>query len=142
MAIEVTASKTISAPISKVWATLTNHKGMADWAPGLKVTIDREGEGDPNGVGAVRRIASPGPMPTIVEEITDFEPETHMGYKALAGIPLKNWRGDVRLTAVGESTKIDYTVSADPRLPLLQAPVMRGIAGQLLGGLAKASLKS
>ncbi len=41
--------------------------GISRWAPGPAVTMDSLGTMDPNGVGAIRRIASPGPGPDIVE---------------------------------------------------------------------------
>ena len=85
--MQVTSQTTVAAPIEVVWDTLTDHVGMMGWGPGVTVTMDRPGTADANGVGAVRRIATPGPGPDIVEEVVTFEPPNVMGYKALSGTP-------------------------------------------------------
>lgn len=56
--MRVTSLTTVAAPIDTVWDALSNHSGISRWAPGLTVTMDRLGTADPNGVGAIRRIAS------------------------------------------------------------------------------------
>ena len=65
--MRVTSQTTVAAPIDTVWDALSNDAGISRWAPGPTVTMDRLGTTDPNGVGAIRRIASPGPGPDIVE---------------------------------------------------------------------------
>lgn len=131
-----TAVRTVSAPPERVWAVLTDHEGMPRWAPGLKVALTRRGTDDPNGVGAVRRlgIGFAGP---IVEEIVTFEPTHRFGYRALAGIPLKNYRGEVVLRPDGPGTEIRYTVSVDELLPFGEPQLVKGIAHGLLSGLLR-----
>ena len=65
--MRVTSQTTVAAPIDTVWDALSNDAGISRWAPGLAVTMDSLGTSDPDGVGAIRRIASPGPGPDIVE---------------------------------------------------------------------------
>jgi hypothetical protein len=43
--------------------------------------MERLGTADPNGVGVIRRIASPGPGPDIVEEVVTFQAPNVFGYK-------------------------------------------------------------
>lgn len=111
--MRATATTVVKLPVDHVWSVLADHEGMASWGPGMKVTLDKEGAPERNGVGAVRRIAAPGPAPAIVEEITVFEPGSRLGYKALAGVPFKNYRGEVVLSPVAEGTKVEYAVSLD-----------------------------
>jgi hypothetical protein len=82
--MQVTSQTTVAAPIDTVWDKLSNHVGMSQWGPGITVTMDRLGTADPNGVGAIRRIASPGPGPDIVEEVVTFQAPNLFGYKALS----------------------------------------------------------
>ena len=98
--MHVTSHTTVAAPIETVWDALTNHMGISQWAPGLTVTMDKLGAPDPNGVGAIRRIASPGPAPDIVEEVETFEPPQLLRYKALSGTPFPGYAAEVRLTEV------------------------------------------
>jgi uncharacterized protein YndB with AHSA1/START domain len=108
--MRVTSQTTVVAPIDTVWDALSNHSGISRWAPGLTVTMDRLGTADPNGVGAIRRIASPGPGPDIVEEVVTFEPPHLLGYEALSGTPFPGYAGEVRLSEAGAGTHISYTI--------------------------------
>jgi uncharacterized protein YndB with AHSA1/START domain len=121
--MEVTSETTVAAPIETVWDKLSDHVGMSQWGPGITVTMDRLGTDDPNGVGAVRRIASPGPGPDIVEEVVTFEAPHVLGYKALSGTPFPGYAGEVRLTEAGAGTHISYTISSTASFPLVKAPL-------------------
>ena len=109
--MHATATTTVARPIESVWATLTDHAGMSTWGPGVTVTVDKPGSPDPNGVGTVRKITTPGPGPAMFEEVVTFEAPNLFGYKANSGVPIPGYQGLVRLTAQGESTRIEYTVS-------------------------------
>jgi uncharacterized protein YndB with AHSA1/START domain len=138
--MRVTSQTTVAAPIDTVWDALSNHSGINRWAPGLTVTMDRLGTADPNGVGAIRRIASPGPGPDIVEEDVTFEPPHLLGYEALSGTPFPGYAGEVRLSGAGAGTHISYTISSTASFPLVKAPLAM-LCQVLLRLLARASMK-
>jgi uncharacterized protein YndB with AHSA1/START domain len=138
--MHVTSQTTVAAPIDVVWDKLSNHVGMSHWGPGVTVTMDKLGAPDPNGVGAVRRIASPGPGPDIVEEVVVFEPPRLLGYKALSGTPFPGYVGEVRLTEAGAGTHISYTISSTATFPLVKAP-LAALCQVLLRFLVRASKK-
>src|SRR5213078_2007187 len=117
-----------------------NHVGMSQWGPGISVTMDRLGTEDPNGVGAIRHIASPGPGPDIVEEVVAFDAPNLLGYKGLSGTPFPGYAGEVRLTPAAPGTHISYSVSSTARFPLVKAP-LAAICQVLLRLLARASKK-
>ena len=142
MHISSTATATIKRPLAEAWAVLADHEGMSAWGPGIKVTLSTEGSPDRNGVGAVRRISTPGPTPTIVEEITAFEPTRYLAYRALSGVPLRDYRGEVELTDQDGQTFVQYTVHADSRLPLVEKAMVKGIAKGLLSSFVKAAEKA
>jgi carbon monoxide dehydrogenase subunit G len=139
--MHVTSQTTVAAPIETVWDKLSDHVGMSQWGPGISVTMDKLGTDDPSGVGAVRRIASPGPGPDIVEEVITFEAPNLFGYKALSGTPFPGYSGEVRLTPAGSGTHINYTVSTTASFPLVKAP-LAVICQVLLRLLARASKKN
>lgn len=124
--MQATATTTVSTPVARVWEVLADHEGMAAWGPGMKVTLVRDGAPDRNGVGAQRRLQI-GPGPAFVEEVTAFEPEQRLTYKAIAGIPLRNYVGDVQLRSVNGGTEIRYSVSADNRIPGAAAALAHGL---------------
>ena len=136
--MQVTSQTMVAAPIETVWDKLTNHVGMSQWGPGITVTMDRVGTDDPNGVGAIRRIASPGPAPDIVEEVVAFEAPNLLGYKALSGTPFPGYAAEVRLTPAAPGTHITYTVSSTAKFPLVKAP-LAVLCQMLLRLLARAS---
>lgn len=135
------ATAVVPAPVDEVWAALADHEAMATWGPGMSVSVTTEGTGDRNGVGAVRRIKAPGPAPAIVEEIIRFEPGRTLGYKALGGVPFKNYRGEVSLTAEGTGTRIAWAISVDQRLPLVEKVAIKTVATVLLRLLVRAVSK-
>lgn len=134
-----TASATVARSVDHVWSVLVDHEGMSTWGPGLKVSLQTEGAPDRNGLGAVRRISAPGPAPAIIEEVVVFEPGAAFGYKALGGVPFKNYSGLVTLTPQGGSTRIDYAISIDERVPLLEKLAAATVARVLLTALVRAS---
>ena len=138
--MHVTSQTTVAAPIETVWDTLSDHVGMSQWGP-FTVTMDKPGTADPNGVGAIRRIASPGPGPDIVEEVVTFEAPHLLGYKAAVRHPVPGYTGEVRLTPAGAGTHINYTVSTTASFPLVKAP-LAVICQVLLRLLARASTKT
>jgi uncharacterized protein YndB with AHSA1/START domain len=139
--MHATATTTVARPIESVWATLTDHEGMSTWGPGVTVTIDQPGSPEPNGVGAVRRITTPGPGPAIVEEVVTFEAPTVFGYRACSGTPFPGYHGEVRLTAEGQRTRIDYTVSSTASFPPVKI-ALAGVGQVLLRLLARAAAKA
>ncbi len=128
--MHVTAHATVATDIQKVWDTLTDHVGMETWGPGVSVSLGRPGTPEPNGLGAVRRISTPGPGPDIVEEVTTFEAPHVFGYKALSGTPFPGYNGEVRLTRSGTGTRIDYTIGSTASFPLVKVPL--AVIGQVL----------
>ncbi|MCZ4497740.1 MAG: hypothetical protein JWQ74_293 [Marmoricola sp.] len=139
MTSTVTKSATVASPVDHVWSVLAHHEGMSSWAPGLKVTLDREGSPERDGLGAVRRINAPGPAPAIVEEIVAFEPGRKLGYRAKAGVPFKNYSGEVVLSPAGTGTRIDYSITIDERVPLVEKGAAGAVAKVLLSSLVRAS---
>lgn len=133
------ARRVIPSSVQQVWEAASNHQGMATWAPGLRVTLDELGSPEPNGVGAVRRISAAGPLPDIVERVTNFTPEKSISYEALAGVPFKNYGGEIRLSASGAATRIDYSLRAERRIPFIEAALLRLIVQMLASALARAA---
>jgi uncharacterized protein YndB with AHSA1/START domain len=135
--MRATSTATVTAPASHVWDVLSDHEGMSNWGPGISVTLRSEGAPDRNGIGAVRVIDAPGPMPAIVEEVVAFDPGRLLSYKALSGVPLRNYQGEVVLRAVAGGTQITYTVTADQRVPLVEQAVVKAISLALLRALVR-----
>ncbi|HWU32666.1 MAG TPA: SRPBCC family protein [Marmoricola sp.] len=142
MHVSGTATATIDLPVDQAWAILADHEGMSSWGPGITVTLTTEGSPDRNGVGAVRRIVAPGPAPAIVEEVTAFDQNRYLAYRALSGVPLRDYRGEVELADHDGKTFVSYTVHADSRIPLVEKAAVKGLATGLLAAYARACKKA
>jgi carbon monoxide dehydrogenase subunit G len=118
---------TVAASPARVWAVLSDHEGMSRWAPGVKASLLRPGDTERNGVGAQRRVQALPLLPAFVEEVTVFEPDRRLSYKAVSGIPFRNYVGDVELSPAGEGTTIAYTISADSGPPGVAAALANGL---------------
>ena len=123
----VDASIVIRAPIEQVFATLSDHEGMATW-PGVKsstVVI----EGTPrNGLGAVRRISAGGV--TLDEKVVRWDPPSGYDYKIIKGLPVRHL-GTVSLTETPAGVRVGWHIKLSSAIPFLA----RIIAFQLQKGL-------
>src|ERR1700709_293091 len=111
---------------------------MSRWTPLRRVVMEAGGSPEPNGVGAVRALHLVGPP--IREEVTAFEPERRLGYRALSGIPARDYNGEVVLEPTPEGTRFQWTISFKPALPGAQFPIAAAI-GRTARGLAKEATK-
>lgn len=135
--VRVQTVRRVDVALPAVWAVVADHKGMANWAPRMAVTMERLGDDDPNGVGAIRDIT----LPTgrhIREEITDFEPEHRLGYRALSGPPFPDWTGEIELAEHRGGTAIRWSLSCRSAIPGTVV-FLRIAATVMISGLVKAS---
>jgi uncharacterized protein YndB with AHSA1/START domain len=132
-----TLVREIGASPEAVFDVLTDHARYSELTPLRKSELERVGEEDPNGVGAIRRLAAVGPP--IREEVIAFERPSRFSYKVLSGLPVRDHVGTVSLEANGAGTKMTYAVRTTPTVPfagaLVVMAVKRGI-NQLLDGVS------
>jgi uncharacterized protein YndB with AHSA1/START domain len=130
----------VDVALPVVWATVADHQDMANWGPGVTVTMERDGADDPNGVGAIRDIKFPGPGPRIREEITAFEPEHRLAYRALSGTPFKDWQGEIEIAEHQGGTAIKWSLSCRSPLPGTDL-ILRAAATAMVTALARSAKK-
>ena len=134
---ELVLTQRIEAPIEVVWDAVTDHRGMVNWSPLKKVVLERQGEPAPNGLGAVRRMIGVGP--SIVEEVTEWEPPHRYVYLLRKGAPIRNHRGDIQLRTDGAYTQLQWTIRFAPTIPgtgwLIVALLRKVIGGTMLSQL-------
>lgn len=126
-----TLFREVKAPPEVVFDVLTDHRRYADITPVRKSVLEREGESDPNGVGAIRVLSSVGPP--LREEVIAYEPSTRFSYKLLSGAPVRDHVGTVLLEPAGAGTKVTYALRTTPTVPVVGAAVV---------GVTKLAIKS
>ena len=112
----VEVKRVIDAPIDTVWARYTDHVSWTEWAGLGKVTLDRQGDPPPNGVGCVRAIASGGVK--VIEEVLTFESPRRMTYRIVrGGLPIRDHLGEVDFEPHGDRTLVTWRCRFDSKIP-------------------------
>jgi uncharacterized protein YndB with AHSA1/START domain len=108
-----------------VWEVVSDHPGMVRWTPLRRVEMEAGGRPQPHGVGAVRALHLVGPP--IREEITAYEPERRLAYRALSGLPAKDYTGDIVLEPTARGTRLTWSLRFTPLIPGAQFGIAAGI---------------
>jgi uncharacterized protein YndB with AHSA1/START domain len=105
------------APPDKVFELLADGAGWSRWAGPMIVKSwwEREGSPAPGGVGAIRALGL-GKVGSR-EEIVAYDPPTHLAYTILSGLPVRDYRADVRLSPEGTGTRIEWSGTFTPKVP-------------------------
>jgi uncharacterized protein YndB with AHSA1/START domain len=127
--IEIRAE--VPAPREEVWKLLTDYEGWPEWSDLAEVVVRHPGDPAPGGLGAIRVIRSRGLA--LQEEVTSFEPPARTTYTLTEGLPVRDYQGEVRLSASPAGTELLWSVTFRPRIPG---------TGWLLRRLVEASLRA
>jgi uncharacterized protein YndB with AHSA1/START domain len=135
-----TFTREIDAPAETVFEVLTDHARYSELTPLRKSELERAGEVDVNGVGAIRRLTAVGPP--MREEVIAYEAPSRFSYTVLSGLPVRDHVGTVELSEEGGGTKMVYAVRTHPTLPVVGFAVVAAIKQAIKGlidGVAKES---
>jgi hypothetical protein len=117
---------TTTADPATVYALLRDGAGWPDWSPIDSVELERPGDTEPEGVGAVRVLRS-GRV-TGRDTIAELVPDRRFAYTHASSLPVRDYRGEIDLTPVAGGTEIRWTTSFEPRYPATGALVRRGLS--------------
>ncbi len=110
---EVTA--TSRATPAQVYALLRSGATWPSWSPiGAFALARPDGDGG-EGIGAVRLFTTGGVRSR--EEIVELTPDTSIGYRAIAGLPIRDHRADVRLAPNDRGTTITWREDFRAKVP-------------------------
>jgi uncharacterized protein YndB with AHSA1/START domain len=87
---KVNVSTVINAPIERVWRTVSDFNGLAEWMPGMKESVI-EGGTAPTEIGAVRCLTMAGSKDKLRERLEVLSPQEYrITYSVLEGpLPVK-----------------------------------------------------
>jgi len=139
--IEHTATTT--ADPATVYALLRDGATWPVWGPLDSFELERTGEGEPEGLGAVRIFRS-GKVKgrDTIAELVDAR---RFSYTHESNLPIKNYRADVDLSPAGDGTQIRWVSVFEPKIPGTGALMRRGLDGfvaKLAHGLAAHASRS
>jgi uncharacterized protein YndB with AHSA1/START domain len=135
----VTVTRTINAPIEKVFDLLADHANYKANFGVKESKLLKEGKPDRNGLGAVRYIDA-GIM-RFEEEITHYERPRRFDYLITkCSAPLEHQGGSIRFESVGNATRVTWTSTMRMRVPIVGGLLSRVLAskiGQAFGSMLK-----
>ena len=117
-----------------VWRWLADAASWSSWTRLTRTRLEREGTPTPDGVGAIRDFGRAGGGSR--EEVVVFDPPHHLAYMLLSGLPISNYRADVKLTPETGGTRISWHGEFDQKYPGT-AFVMRALIRYVLTDIAK-----
>jgi uncharacterized protein YndB with AHSA1/START domain len=127
---------TSKASPQTVFAVLADGAGWSRWAGPmvLRSWWEREGTPAPGGVGAIRRLGLE--RVGSREEIVAYDPPHHLAYTVLKGLPVRDYRADVRIEPDGAGSRIVWGGTFTPKVPGT-APALRLFLRTTIGSFAR-----
>lgn len=105
-----------TAEPTTVYALLRDGSTWPEWSGTVdSFTLEKEGEGEPEGVGAVR-IFRRGRV-VGRDQVLGFTPDSTFSYAHIKGLPVRGYRGNVELRGKDGGTEIRWRVTFDPLIP-------------------------
>jgi hypothetical protein len=126
---------TTTADPATVYALLRDGASWPAWTPIETSEIERPGEHEPEGIGAVRRFRS-----GRVVGHDEIVPDRRFAYAHTSNLPVRGYIGEIDLEPTAEGTAIRWVSTFDPKIPGTGGLVRRGIAkfiAQCTEGLAE-----
>jgi uncharacterized protein YndB with AHSA1/START domain len=130
----------VAAPPETVFDVLTDHRRYTEITPLRRAELEREGEPEPDGVGAIRVLGIAGPP--MREEVLAYERPYRFSYTLLSGLPVRDHVGTVELEPKDGGTEITYAVKTTPTIPLagpVFIAILKKAIADLIAGVAKES---
>jgi hypothetical protein len=127
-----------SAAPSTVYRLLRDGSTWPAWGRVDSFDLEREGDGEPEGVGAIRVFTSGRVRGR--DEVVGFVPDQRFRYRHLNGLPVRGYEATIDLAAVDGGTEISWHVTFDPKYPGTGWLLRRSLDGFVRGmvdGLAK-----
>jgi hypothetical protein len=129
-----------SADADTVYALLRDGASWPRWSPLGSFELVREGEGEPEGLGAIRLFRTGGIR--SYEKIVALEPGRRFGYALDHGLPLRDYVAYVDLSPVDGGTEIHWHSTFTAKIPgtgWFYRRFLGRFVGQVVAGLVDAA---
>ncbi|MYL28097.1 MULTISPECIES: SRPBCC family protein [Halomonadaceae] len=136
----IVVERTINAPIEQVFDLLSDHANYKQFDGIRDSWLVKEGPGERNGNGAVRRIDLGAVW--FEEEISNFHRPTSMDYRILRSRPpIEHESGEIRLEETEQGTRVTWTSVFRIRIPVVGrvlSPLAAKAGTKAFGSMLKA----
>ena len=114
-------------PLAEVFDYLSDHNKLGK-VLGIPVRRIRDGEGNVNGVGSVRKLGL-GPL-AVEETVTAISPNRSIDYRiSKGGGPIRNHRGKLEFSGSSRGSRVAWTIQFDSPVPLV-GPLVKAVLTQ------------
>jgi hypothetical protein len=134
--VQVKASAQSAAQQHAVFSVLACGPLWPSFSNFTAFELERPGTSETYGQGAIRVLSTA--VTRVREEILAHEPPNYQSYSLLDGMPLLDYRAEIRLSPEAGGTKIDWQASFRPKYPgtgwffrLLMEQVLQSLARQV-----------
>jgi hypothetical protein len=119
MVQRVNATARSQARPEQVYALVRDGSTWPAWSPLDSFELERPGETEPEGLGAIRVFRTKRfPKPVVSrEEIVELVPNRRLGYVLLSGLAVRDYRAFVDLEPDGDGTRIRWHSTFRPVVP-------------------------
>ena len=132
--------KDFDLPPEQVFNYIAEHENLGG-VLGAEVTRLSDGtDGNRNGVGSVRKLNPPGPVPAFEETVTEFVPHEKIVYTVSKGTPLNHHLGTITFTPTDSGTHMEWNIEIGTRLPGLDFVIAKVLIRNIGGGLDKMTI--
>jgi hypothetical protein len=115
---------TFAAPAT-VYALLRDGATWPLWSPIETFALERPGDTDPEGIGAIRVFGS-GRV-TGRDTIVELVPDRRLAYTHESNLPVRDYRGEIDLAPVAGGTEIRWVSTFEPKWPGTGALLRRAL---------------
>jgi Polyketide cyclase / dehydrase and lipid transport len=136
-------TETTRAAPAAVFALLADGSTWPDWSPIGSFTLIERGDGQPEGVGAIRLFTTKRIKSR--ERVVVSEPNERFSYVLESGLPLRDYRAVITLTPANGGTTIHWRSTFQAKVPGTGGLYRRQLGafiGQTVAGLATAANSS
>ena len=109
--VRVSASARSRSAPAELYAVLLDTERWPEWSTVTGAAVERPG--GPDGLGLIRRLRT-GPI-LVREEVVEAEADRRQVYVQLSGLPIDDYRAEVRLDPAGDGAVVTWSASFRPR---------------------------
>jgi carbon monoxide dehydrogenase subunit G len=128
-----------AAKPATVFALLRDGAAWPTWSPLDSFELEREGDREREGVGAIR-VFRTGRRITTRERIVEIVDNRRFSYVLLSGLAIRDYRADIDLEPDGDGTVLHWHSSFRPKMPgfgWVYRRTLERFIGALVAGLVE-----
>ncbi len=121
----------------EIFDAIADHEGLSAWfLPRARVTLIKTGDGDRNGLGAIREIGN-GPF-VGHEEVVRYEHPDLLHYRVIKGLPMRRHLGVINVRPLRSGTvELTWEVEFEATIWGIGWVLRAVVDGALKSGLAR-----